>query len=132
MRKFSQQRAAILEELSAVTSHPTAAEIYALVRRRIPNISLGTVYRNLSMLADDGTILRITTGEGTERFDADTSDHYHFCCSCCGRVSDLPLPFHGELNRAVEAATGARVHRHNLIFYGECAQCLAAERSGTA
>ena len=132
MRKFSQQRAAIIEELSSVTSHPTASEIYNMVRRRIPNISLGTVYRNLSMLADDGAILRITTGEGTERFDADTSDHYHFCCSSCGRVSDLALPFCGELNRSVEELTGAHVQRHSLIFYGECADCVALGRSGTA
>lgn len=129
MRKFSQQRAAIIEELSAVTSHPTASEIYTMVRRRIPNISLGTVYRNLSLLADEGEVLRITTGEGTERFDATTSDHYHFCCSRCGRVSDLPLGPQEDLNRAVERMTGATVARHSLVFYGACAQCASETNS---
>lgn len=125
MRKYSHQRAAIMEELASVTSHPTAAEIYTMVRRRIPNISLGTVYRNLSLLADDGDIMRITTGEGTERFDAVSSNHYHFCCLGCGNVTDLPLSRQSGLEHEVEALTGATVERHSLIFYGKCSDCAA-------
>ncbi len=67
MKKYSHQREAIRDVLASVCTHPTAAEIYDMVRERIPNISLGTVYRNLSMLADEGEVIRISTGEGTER-----------------------------------------------------------------
>jgi len=129
MRKYSYQREAIITELSSVTSHPTASEIYEMVRKRIPNISLGTVYRNLSQLSEDGQILRITTGEGTERFDATVSDHYHFCCDGCGCVSDLNLPPLDELNSMVENSSGAKVARHSLIFYGVCPTCAGKNKS---
>lgn len=123
MKKYSHQREAVREALMSVKSHPTASEIYDMVREKIPNISLGTVYRNLSVLADEGEILRISTGEGTERFDATTGAHSHLVCSRCGRVSDVDIPT-GELERAAERASGAKIERHSLIFYGVCAECV--------
>lgn len=126
MKKYSHQREAIREALMSVNTHPTASEIYDMVRERIPNISLGTVYRNLSMLANEGEILRISTGEGTERFDATTDSHCHLVCAECGGVSDIELPA-DELDRAAENISGAKVERHSLIFYGVCANCLCKE-----
>ena len=123
MKKYSRQRETIRAALMSVTSHPTAAEIYDMVRETIPNISLGTVYRNLSILADEGEILRISTGEGTERFDATASSHSHLVCSHCGRVSDIDMPPATELERAAERVSGAKIERHSLIFYGVCADC---------
>ncbi len=125
--KYSHQREAIREALMSVKTHPTAAEIYTMVRKDIPNISLGTVYRNLSQLADAGEILRITTGEGTERFDATTDEHYHLACRCCGGVSDIDLPHFDDMDEAAERATGAKVERHSLIFYGVCPACRKQE-----
>lgn len=121
--KYSHQREAIRAAIMSVKTHPTAAEIYDMVREEIPNISLGTVYRNLSQLADAGEILRITTGEGTERFDATTDDHYHLACRCCGGVSDLELPELDGMDASAERATGAKIERHSLIFYGVCPAC---------
>ena len=128
MKKYSRQRETIREALMSVTSHPTASEIYDMVRETIPNISLGTVYRNLSGLADEGEILRISTGEGIERFDATTDDHSHLVCYSCGRVSDIDLDTDG-LDLAAETASGARIDRHSLIFYGTCAECAGKKRS---
>ena len=127
MKKYSHQREAIREALMSVKTHPTAAEIYDMVREHIPNISLGTVYRNLSMLAAEGEILRISTGEGTERYDATTASHCHFVCSQCGGVSDLDLPS-DDLDRMAEMASGSSVERHSLIFYGTCAECISERR----
>jgi Fur family peroxide stress response transcriptional regulator len=73
--------------------------------------------------------MRITTGEGTERFDAVSANHYHFCCSGCGKVTDLPLSRQNSLEHEVESMTGATVERHTLIFYGKCAECTANSAS---
>lgn len=89
--KHSKQRDSIKEFLMGRKDHPTAAVVYDNVRRSFPNISLGTVYRNLTLLADIGEISRIHVGDGVDHFDADTSPHYHFICSECGCVRDLDL-----------------------------------------
>ena len=124
MKKYSYQREVILSELRSVSTHPTATAIYDMVRAKIPNISLGTVYRNLSMLSDYGIILKITAGDGIERFDGNPNPHYHFCCHECGSVSDLDLPPFQELDLKVQKLSGNIVQKHSLIFYGICSDCL--------
>ena len=89
MRKYSRQRQLILDYLKSTTSHPTAEQIYAELKPQNPALSLSTVYRNLRLLADDGIILRLDTGESTDRFDADLSEHHHFICTKCGQVTDV-------------------------------------------
>ena len=91
-RRKTRQRQVILEELQAVTSHPTAVELYQLVRRRLPRVSLGTVYRNLDLLARMGLIEKKEHSGGEARFDANTAQHDHLRCVRCGRVDDLPTP----------------------------------------
>ena len=129
MRKYSRQRETVLKTLQGVTCHPSASWVYDQVRREIPNISLGTVYRNLSELRNAGEIISFTPGDGTERFDANTSLHYHFFCEGCHAVLDIPLPEYTALNRAAEEESGCLVKRHQLLFYGLCPACRKASQS---
>ena len=85
-RKHSRQRDSIKEFLMTREDHPTADVIYRNVRQRSPSISLGTIYRNLTLLAQDGEISRLNLGDGVDRFDGDTSPHYHLLCEKCGGV----------------------------------------------
>ena len=87
--RMTRQRAVILEELRKLKSHPTADELYSIVRERLPRISLGTVYRNLDFLADSGEIRRLEAAGSTKRFDGDISNHQHVRCIYCGRVGDV-------------------------------------------
>ena len=89
--KYSKQREMIKDFLMTRKDHPTADIVYTNVRQQNPNISLGTVYRNLTLLADIGEISRIRVGDGVDHFDADTSPHYHFVCTECGSVIDLQM-----------------------------------------
>lgn len=125
-RKYSRQRELILAEINSRRDHPTADAVYAALREKGSNISLGTVYRNLSLLADEGTVLRLRAA-GADRFDADTSKHYHFICTECGRCCDtapLPESLSAEISRAVEQNINARALRTELTVYGVCAECL--------
>lgn len=88
--KYSRQREAIKNYLAGRKDHPTADMVYTAIREVYPNISLGTVYRNLTLLAKQGEISKISCGENSDRFDIRTDPHYHFICETCGRVEDLP------------------------------------------
>lgn len=90
--RMTRQRAVILEELRKTKSHPTADELYSIVRERLPRISLGTVYRNLDFLADSGEIRRLEAAGSTKRFDGDISWHQHVRCLRCGRIGDVMQP----------------------------------------
>lgn len=129
MKKYSRQRETILKTLQGVTCHPSAMWVYDEVRRELPNISLGTVYRNLSELRRAGEIISFTPGDGTERFDANTAPHYHLYCESCHRVLDIPMPALGELDAAAERESGCTVRRHQLMFYGTCPACRKAKES---
>ncbi len=90
--RMTRQRAIILEELRKVNTHPTADEIYTLVRNRLPRISLGTVYRNLEFLTERGEILKIDAPGNTKRYDGDISWHQHVRCVRCGKIGDIMSP----------------------------------------
>ncbi|MGP1348822.1 MAG: Fur family transcriptional regulator [Stomatobaculum sp.] len=126
IRKHSRQREAILANLMMRRDHPTADALYQSLRADFPNISLGTVYRNLSLLAEAGKIRKLHCGEGVEHYDYDTTDHAHLVCSCCGSVTDLPLSESAALNHLAELSGAGAVERHTLIFYGRCRQCMKA------
>jgi Fe2+ or Zn2+ uptake regulation protein len=112
--------------------HPTAAEVYERVRRDVPQISLGTVYRNLGTMADEGSILRLSFAGKPDRFDPNTGEHYHVVCSQCGRIFDTDYCREPELlrrlDRAVELSTGVQVQQRFLSFSGICAQCAQGVR----
>lgn len=120
--RHSKQRDCILKVLKETVSHPTANLIYDSVRKEIPNISLGTVYRNLSKLSSDGVILKIVTGDGSERYDACCKPHYHMVCRECGNVFDVHMEYLNELDAAAERC-GCNVDLHCLTFYGLCKTC---------
>ena len=121
--KYSRQREAILEELRKRHDHPTADLLYRSLRESFPRISLGTVYRNLNLLADLGQISRIRCEEGMEHFDCDTCDHYHFVCRGCGKILDLPMDIIEDLDARAESAGVGSVETHSLLFYGRCSAC---------
>lgn len=129
MKKYSRQRETILKTLRGVICHPSASWIYDQVRKEIPNISLGTIYRNLSELRGAGDIISFTPGDGTERFDANTAPHYHLFCEGCHAVLDIPLPGLTELDREAERESGCRIRRHQLMFYGLCPACKKVSAS---
>jgi len=117
------QRRVILEELQKTSSHPTAAELYAKVRRRLPRISLGTVYRNLDLLAEMERIQKLDLGGGEARFDGNLDAHYHVRCVRCGRVDDVHgLPAGARIDGPREAA-GYEILGHRLEFVGVCPHC---------
>jgi Fur family ferric uptake transcriptional regulator/Fur family peroxide stress response transcriptional regulator len=122
-RRRSRQREVVLEVLRSTDSHPTADWIYERVREWIPNISLGTVYRNLRVLKEEGEILELDYGATFSRYDARTTGHYHFRCESCGRVFDIDLPEGTGLDGEVAQATGFTVNHHRLEFYGKCNAC---------
>lgn len=123
--KKSKQRDMIKAFLMGRKDHPTADIIYMNVRQQNPNISLGTVYRNLTLLADIGEIQRLRVGDGVDHFDADTSEHYHFVCSECGSVIDLEMENIDSINNIAGANFNGKIAGHVTYFYGSCGNCIA-------
>ena len=124
----TKQRIIILEELQKLTSHPTADELYDIVRKRLANISLGTVYRNLNQLAKEGTILKLGIAGEQKRFDANTNKHYHFKCRSCSRIYDLPLFTIKHIEQIMASIKDHEVQGYNLEFYGICSFCTTKEK----
>ncbi len=122
-RRYSKQRECILNALRQTKRHPSASSIYDEVRKEIPNISLGTVYRNLSELSTGGEILKIDAGDGTERYDGCAEPHYHMICRCCHSVSDIDVPYLKDLDKQVEKISGADIAFHSVLFSGTCERC---------
>ncbi len=128
IHKYSRQREAIKEFLLTRKDHPTADTVYTCLRKEFPNISLGTVYRNLALLTEMGEITRITTGIGPERYDAVTTPHQHFICTRCQRVFDIES---GQIDKIMDtvidtAAEGCpgKILSCSANFYGICTDCL--------
>lgn len=122
--RLTTQRQIILEELGKVTSHPTANEVYDMVRRRLPRIGLGTVYRNLELMADSGIILKLEVGGTQKRFDATTEPHYHIRCTSCGKVDDIDMEFQEHIDKAAEKASNYIILGHHIEFSGICGNCI--------
>ncbi len=121
--RMTRQRRLILDELDTPGRHPTADAVYQQVRLRIPNISLGTVYRNLEILSQAGLIRKLHIGSGQKRFDGALHKHYHGRCVQCGRISDLPAGPFGDLEEAARGSSGFDILGHELEFEGLCGQC---------
>ncbi|MDH4158579.1 MAG: transcriptional repressor [candidate division Zixibacteria bacterium] len=122
-RRATKQRAAILKALRNNRTHPTADQIYDVVRRQIRDISKGTVYRNLQVLREDGAILELNLNGTLNRYEEKQSRHYHFRCEKCGRVFDLDEPVNTEIDKRVSARTGLKVSFHYTEFWGLCKDC---------
>ena len=119
----SRQREVLFKVLKGTKSHPTADWIYHEVRKTLPRISLGTVYRNLRLLAERGEILELHYGDGQSRFDGTPENHYHFNCQTCGKVYDVEEPLKKDMERDLSKKLGFIVNHHRVEFYGICMDC---------
>lgn len=124
-RNFSRKREAILKAVRSTKCHPTAEWVYRTLKPDYPDLSLGTVYRNLAQFKNDGTIVSVGTINGQERYDGNVTPHTHFVCSSCGAVIDIP----GRLiNEAQVEKTAEEMHLRvdswDVLMHGICAKCL--------
>lgn len=126
--RLTTQRQVILEELVKVSSHPTANEVYDMVRQRLPRVGLGTVYRNLELMAETGMILKIEVGGTQKRFDATVHPHYHVRCTECGKVDDVKMPVQQGINEIAAQVSHYQIHGHHVEFTGVCRDCASSQQ----
>jgi Fur family ferric uptake transcriptional regulator len=119
----SRQRDVVLEVVRSTMDHPTAAWVYRQARRRLPGISLATVYRNLKQLGDQGLVREIHAGAHPARFDGNTGRHYHIRCLGCGRLNDLPVSVDARIEEQAGRAMSYRVLGHHVEVVGLCPLC---------
>ena len=123
---MTSQRRVILEALKMSKSHPPADKVYEYVRKKLPNVSLGTVYRNLETMYRNGMIVKIDTPDGQKRFDFDTSVHPHFRCEQCGKIEDIPMELHApELDPGNAWVKNRQVKSSTLHYQGLCEECAS-------
>ena len=129
--KQFRKRNAILAYLKETKSHPSAEMVFSRLKPEIPDLSLGTVYRNLSMFKQQGTIMSLGAVNGVERFDYNTAPHVHFMCSTCDNVLDLPnMEVPEQLIQTAAKETGGQVDACQLSFTGVCKECVEKELNG--
>lgn len=129
VKRMTKQRKTILEILRNTTCHPTADWVYEQAKKAIPEISLGTIYRNLQVLIKDQEIQELKYGSSFSRFDGNARHHYHFVCRCCGQVMDLNMPVLSKLNQEAAYAVKGTVEDHRLEFYGICDRCQREKKN---
>ena len=123
MARKSKQKEAIFKVLKETSCHPTAEWVYEQVKREIPNISLGTVYRNLKLLKQDGIISELDLTGTLSRFDGNAQNHYHFRCEQCGCIFDVDESVNKESDARLVQKTGFKVFYHRLEYRGLCKDC---------
>lgn len=128
--KQFRKRNAILACLQSTRAHPSAEMLHEMLSQEHPDISLATVYRNLSLFKEQGTIQSLGMVDGIERFDGNTTPHVHFICNCCSAVIDLPeIAVPDQLRSVVEQTTGGKVSECQLSFSGTCKTCCEQENT---
>ncbi len=131
--KRSRQREAIVSNLRSRKDHPTADMVYREIRNEFPQISLGTVYRNLSLLVDIGEIRKITTGTGAEHYDGDIRPHNHFICRSCGKVTDMNDFIDSDKIRKLASENfDGQIEECSIQFYGICGECRRKAEAETS
>ena len=131
--KNFKKRNAILTCLKERTDHPSAEMIFSTLKPEIPDLSIGTVYRNLTVFRQQGVATCVATVGGVERFDGNVEPHVHFICNGCDAVTDLPqIQVPEELNQQVIKETGGTVNVCNLTFNGYCRDCKEKQNGITA
>lgn len=121
--KYSRQRELILTTVRNNLIHPTADQVYSIIKKTMPNISLGTVYRNLNLLAENGDILKISLPNQSDRFDGTLIPHHHMICSKCGNVYDIQLNCFSGLKDKLFKEYDFSVNEFNLVINGICGKC---------
>ena len=130
--RMTQQRRIILEELRRYNNHPTADLLYERVRKHLPRISLGTVYRNLEILTAIGEIQTLELSGSQKRFDGNPCKHYHIRCMHCGRVEDAPIAPLRRLEDELYESTVYTIMGHRLEFVGLCPECTKNDEARRA
>ena len=126
VRKHSRKRDAILDCIRQTKCHPSAEWVYQQLKPEFPDLSLGTVYRNIAMFKEEGAIRSIGVVNGLERYDWHTEPHTHFVCTCCGKVQELdPVVLPPQTVEQAERISGGTVIGHQLQFFGRCTDCQA-------
>lgn len=126
-QNYSRKREAILQAICSTKTHPTADWIYQTLKPVYPDLSLGTVYRNIARFKEEGTIISVGVVNGQERLDGNTMPHPHFICTRCGSVIDVEiddLDQTQEIDREVGERYQMQVDYHELVFHGKCSKCL--------
>ena len=121
-QNFSRKRQMILDTIKSTDSHPSAKWVYETLKEQIPDLSLGTVYRNINLFKEQGHVMTVATVDGEERIDGDTSPHAHFVCKSCGCVYDVPAT-HAPISRETCTMDGFETHSTVLTYYGVCGSC---------
>lgn len=127
--KFSRQREMIYEQVKNFPIHPTADEVYNALKNDNPNLSLGTVYRNLNLLSDMGMLMKINIANGKDRFDGRTDLHYHMVCSHCGKVFDVELDIEDAIAKKILSDEGHTITNVTLNLTGICRGCSETDSS---
>lgn len=127
MRRKSRQREVILNLLKQAKSHPSAEWIYTEVKKEIPSLSLGTVYRNIKLLQSMGEVSEISCEGNEGRFDGNTKPHYHITCQSCGKIMDVDGVVLQSIEEKVAVTTGFKITHHCIGFKGICPECLQHE-----
>jgi len=120
------QRQLVIAAVRTLEKHPTADEVYQCIAAEYPDISKGTVYRNLNSLVDSGLLQRVAVPSGADRFDHILTKHYHLQCTQCGAFTDLDVPYIDELDAKIAKVTGYKMDAHAIIFKGICPKCQKA------
>lgn len=123
MIRMTNQRRAILDALKQQGNHPTADEVYKIVRRRLPRISLGTIYRNLEIMADEGLVQKFKIGQGPFYYDSELKEHYHIRCLKCEKIDDVMFSLREDLDRTASLKSHYQVLGHSIQFHGYCPGC---------
>ncbi len=123
VRRNTVQRAMVLKSVEKLRNHPTADEVYADVVNDYPSISRATVYRNLGQLCESGKLKRRVIPNSPDRFDHNTTEHYHVHCNICGKVSDVDMDYLPNLKDSVKDSAGFIIKDYDLVFSGICPEC---------
>jgi Fur family transcriptional regulator, peroxide stress response regulator len=126
--KRSRQRASILELLRQTESHPTADLLYQKLKKKFPSLSLGTVYRNLNILVEQGLVEKLPFGSTYDRYEAIKNPHYHLVCQACGSVDDFDMACYTEINQQAQKMSSFHILRHRIDFFGTCEKCQSKNK----
>ncbi len=122
-RRNTIQRQIIFNAVLDLENHPSAEDVYNHIKPNYPSISLGTVYRNLNLLSENGKLLKVAIANSADRFDHNINSHYHIQCSKCKKLYDIDIPYFDQIDNEVSSKTEFDITNHHIIFDGICHQC---------
>lgn len=126
--KITPQRLEVYSAFSGPDVHPTAMEVFETVKLHMPTLSFATIYQALNFFCRIGLLQIVDVGDGIMRYDVDTRPHAHIRCETCGKVQNLLLPYHQDLDKEAAAESGFEIHQHQTYFLGICEECKAKEQ----